>query len=596
MALFVAATGHYILKKIGIHRDKERLLKILPITLDAINRGEKIKVKASIVQQIGGKGKIPTLRNYTHSLEIEAISLITHKIKILYQKEVILQFIEFLNSLLEKRENNTNYSLLDFSDLVNDHLETNLIQFGNHTYNGKHFDKEISLFFIDGDGNHGSVYFNGMNFFCSEKQCSVKEYKDGTALENCYSVTKDIGIILRVKNNTKTGLIFAGKHMYGTFAASLIAFDDSFQNKILNKGFEYFAQLVTVEITDGKIDEKTIIWDRNEYLIELKYGSNGLLDNKAIRKYTSYHTCVIVPAYIRNQTDIDLLAETLKLLSSAHVKIFVGLQLESLYFLDNLYKYTLHQNSQITYFYLPNINGKWEAIREVQKLIECENFSQVIITDADYPFTDESYKFLLSVNIKNNEIYIAERDMIILDSVDKVSIYDRMFLEIIVNSALMKSVKYTYEHQALDIQSGTYIMAYSVFKDLDLGYIKGYGGETYLFETFVKENIVLKPLRVKINTQKINQSNYNVQEIIEKYLGLFESIQDKKELIVLSQDIYKNYLNNLGAQYRNWIKEHLYILNLEKSDVVIYNLGKKAKNKVEKIPEIGYECGGGVRD
>lgn len=558
MGLFAAATVHHISKKMGMDRDKERLLKILPITLDEISSGEQIKVKASIVQQVDGKGKIPTLRNYTHSLEIEAISLITDKIKILYQKKLILQFIDFVRSLLEKKENNTNYSLLDFSDLVNDHLETNLMQFGNNTYNGRLFDKEISLFFVDGDGNHGSVYFNGMNFFCYEKECSENKYKNYTDSKKCYAVTKDIGIILRVKNNTKTGLIFAGKHMYGTFAASLVAFDENFQNKISNKGFKYFAQLVTVEVIDGIVDERSINWDREDYLLELSYGSDNLLDNNIIKKYTSYHTSIIVPAYIRNSADIDLLTETLKQLASAKVKIFVGLQLENDNCVSQLYRFTQDKNAQITYYMLSNVKGKWEAISEVKKRIEEENFSQVIITDADYPFSDESYKSLLSVNIQNNEIYIAERDAINLDSVDKISEYDRMFLEVIVNTAIMIKVKYTNRYQALDIQSGTYIMTWSSFKDFDLTEIKGYGGETYLFEMFVRQNSIIKPLQVKVNTQKTSQSNYKVQEIIEKYSELFSFIEDKNELLVLSLDIYKNYLLNLETQYRDWIKEHLY--------------------------------------
>ena len=223
-----------------------------------------IYIKSSLVHSSEGANP-PSYRTYVHASELMAIGkLVEDSARV--------------------------YTRIDFSKLEDENIKLadneSVIFFGGYRHN-EYLKDIVGKYMVGDEGSHGCVRYGGSEYLCEhrdeivyKKDGFVKlrknsdKYGDNRNPTEDFStsfVTKDYGLIMRVKINGKIMVILAGKHMHGTFGAAMVFMNTEFQKKIKQKKYKYFVQLVEVNVNDNGIDVDSdkINWQAYEP-IELK--------------------------------------------------------------------------------------------------------------------------------------------------------------------------------------------------------------------------------------------------------------------------------------------------------------------------------------
>ncbi|MFZ6757531.1 hypothetical protein ACO0K9_09915 [Undibacterium sp. Ji50W] len=208
---------------------------------------QKIVVRTSLVPRTEGHGE-KTLRYYTHTAELLALQEITahlskHNVHLdtthFYSDDVVSEYVVLLGSTT-----NTSLSGVMLGKTI-ESTEMTIRELG---------DDVKWNFFKASAGKHSEITIKGNPHTCKHDDSQVKI---------------DFGLIVRrTRPNGGVILLVAGIHAYGTYAAANVALRPDFQKFVRSQKVTSFAQLVKVEVRNGKeISNAAINWEKKDFVV-----------------------------------------------------------------------------------------------------------------------------------------------------------------------------------------------------------------------------------------------------------------------------------------------------------------------------------------
>ena len=221
---------------IGSLKIWQRLIRHLAFHLSDKFDAQDIVIRTSLVPMTAGSGD-QTFRYYTHTAEMLALEQFTAHLS---AHNVNLNTEHFYSNQVRQK-----YLLLLGTD-ANTRLSQHMLK---DIGGGVAWTPSTSS-----NTDHSAFTLRGKSYRCHDENGKV-----------CI----DYGLIVRrIRSNGGVTLLCAGIHVYGTYAAASVALREDFQKFVKSQKATSFAQLVRVQVIEGKeINDAEITWERNDFVV-----------------------------------------------------------------------------------------------------------------------------------------------------------------------------------------------------------------------------------------------------------------------------------------------------------------------------------------